>query len=132
MFKNEKIDRKHSFNLFLVLTGTAYGVLFYFLGNFFTGVIYYFTSLSEETLPWLTRGVYFFSALTGAAVAAGRAGGKGLYYGLAVGCLFFFLVWGLGVTIWPVASWSGPLLSKLWLALAAGAVGGVLGVAAAP
>ncbi|MCL6448721.1 MAG: TIGR04086 family membrane protein [Armatimonadetes bacterium] len=114
-----------SFNL---AYGIISGLAFYFLGNVGIGLVFYFTSLPEETLPWLAGGLYFTSVLIGAAAAARRAGGKGLYYGLAVACLFFLVLWGLGAAVLPCSSWSSSLGHKLLLALAAGMAGGILGV----
>lgn len=117
-----------NFSLLLVITGMSYGFTLYILGNVLIGLAYYFTSLPEDTLPWLAEVLYFTSVLTGAAIAARRAGGKGLYYGLAIAFLFFFLMWGLSAAVLPFEALSSPSIQKLALALAAGILGGVLGV----
>ena len=117
-----------NFNLFFVVYGTASGLAIYFLGNVCIGLAFYFTSLPEETIPWIAGGLYFTSALTGATAAACRAGGKGLYYGLAIACLFFLVLWGLGTAVSPLGSRSFSFEQKLLLALAAGVAGGALGV----
>jgi len=117
-----------TFNLFYVAYGLINGLALYFLGNVGVGLAFYFTSLPEETLPWFTGGLYFTGVAAGAAAAARRAGGKGLYYGLAVACLFFLALRSLGAAALPLGFWSFSWEQRLFLALAAGIAGGALGV----
>jgi putative membrane protein (TIGR04086 family) len=110
-----------------LITGTISGLLFYIFGNILTGFFYYFTSLSENTLPWFTGGLYFTGILIGSAVAARQAESKRLYYGLAVACIFFLLSWFLGAIILPFSNLSFLPAQKFLLAVVAGAIGAVLG-----
>ncbi len=117
-----------SFSLREVLRGTLLGLAVSFLGSALIGVGYYFTSLSENCLPWFAAGLFFFSVLVGAWSAASRAGKRGLFHGLGVAALFFILSWLLATTILPSQVMLVSMLQKLILALVAGALGGVLGV----
>lgn len=119
------------FRLQLVIWGILLSIILYLFGNVFLGLVYYLTTLAEETLPWLSGALYFGSIFTGAAVVTRRAGGKALFYGLAIAGIFFLLAWGLGSTVLPLASCSSPLAPKLFLALSAGVLGSILGIATA-
>ncbi|AEG15012.1 hypothetical protein Desku_1429 [Desulfofundulus kuznetsovii DSM 6115] len=117
-----------SFSLWEVLRGTLLGLAVSFLGSALIGAGYYFTSLSESSLPWFAAGLFFFSVLVGACSAASRAGNRGLFHGLGVAVLFFLVSWLLATTVLPSQVMPVSLLQKLILALVAGALGGILGV----
>ncbi|RKO67198.1 TIGR04086 family membrane protein [Desulfofundulus salinus] len=117
-----------SFSLWEVLRGAFWGLAVSFLGSALIGAGYYFTSLSESSLPWFAAGLFFFSVLVGAWSAASRAGNRGLLHGLGVAVLFFLVSWLLATTVLPSQVMPVSLFQKLILALVAGALGGILGV----
>jgi len=98
--------------------------------SLFAAVLFYFTNLSEALLPWATAFALFFGVGYGAAAASRRAGGKGLWHGLAVG-LGFFLITVLVSALFL----SEPLTllglgAKLLITAAGGVLGGIFGVTA--
>ncbi|MBU4532100.1 MAG: TIGR04086 family membrane protein [Eubacteriales bacterium] len=93
-----------------------------------SGLIFHFSSASENLLPWVTALILFFSVLAGSGLAAMQAGTKGLVHGIGVGILFFLAIWFL-VVLLPGSFAVVGLAYKLLIAVAAGALGGVLGVA---
>jgi len=115
-----------------LITGLISGLSLYIMGNILTGFIYYFTSLSENSLPWFSGGLYFISIIAGAAAAARLAEGKRLYYGLAVACIFFLLTLLLGTSVLPFTNLSFLPAQKFLLAIFAGTLGVILGVSLTP
>jgi len=112
-----------------VFRGTLLGLVVSLLGSVIIGAAYYYSSLSEHTLPWFSAGLYFCSILVGAWSAAWRAGNRGLIHGLAVALLFFAASWLISTFLLPHLNVSStPPYQKLPLALLAGALGGVLGI----
>lgn len=116
-----------SFRLRFVLAGIICAAALYFFGLALAALLYYFTPLPEKTMSWVAGGAYFFSVLAASALVTFRAGGKGLYYGLAVAAGFFFLVRALGTAAPPSPQPAFSLVQKAVLALAAGFTGGILG-----
>ncbi|AQS59115.1 TIGR04086 family membrane protein [Desulforamulus ferrireducens] len=92
------------------------------------GLCYYFTSLSENTMPWAAAIILFLSVAIGGAYAAKRAGTKGLFNGLGVGVATFILIWILVGFFLPGNVLFMGALGKLTLTLVAGGLGGTLGV----
>ncbi len=92
------------------------------------GLIFHFSSTSENLLPWVTAFILFFSVLAGSTMAARQAGTKGLVHGIGVGILFFLAIWFL-VVLLPGSFAVISMTYKLLIAVTGGALGGVLGVA---
>ncbi|MCL6560695.1 MAG: TIGR04086 family membrane protein, partial [Firmicutes bacterium] len=90
-------------------------------------IVYHFTSISEQSLPWGTAMILAASAFGGSLTAGREAGNKGLYHGLAVGLTFFIIVWAGAGLLMPGLAVIG-LFYKLLIIASAGALGGVLGV----
>jgi len=95
------------------------------------GLIYYFTSLSEHTMSWAAAAILFLSVASGSGYAAKRARSKGLFNGLGVGLLTFIILWFLAGMILPGNVLLVGAMGKLALTLAAGSLGGIIGVALA-
>lgn len=93
------------------------------------GLTYYFSHLSESTLPWLSAVILFLSVTCGSGYASRKAGSRGLYHGVAVGLMFFILIWLLAALFLPGKVLLLGAAAKLAISLVAGAIGGVLGVA---
>ncbi len=92
------------------------------------GLGYYFTSLSENTMPWASAIILFLSVAAGGAYAAKKAGTKGLFNGLGVGVTTFFIIWLLVGFFLPSQVLFMGALGKLVLTTVAGSLGGTLGV----
>lgn len=92
------------------------------------GLAYYFTSLSENTMPWVSAVILFISVTAGSGYAAKRARSKGLFNGLGVGVITFVVIWiSVGMFL-PSNVLLAGAVSKLAITLAAGGLGGTLGV----
>lgn len=116
-------------NFLEILRGTLGALVVSFSGSVFLGAGLYFTNLAEGILPWFSAGLFFFSVLVGAWLAAYRAGKGGLWHGLGVALLFCLFSFLLTATVLPVPLLpTSSLVQKLVLAAAAGVLGGMLGV----
>lgn len=92
------------------------------------GLAYYFTGLSENTMPWVAAGIFFTSVVVGSGYAAKRARSRGLFNGLGVGIATFIIIWLLVGLFLPGDVLLVGALGKFALTLVAGALGGMLGV----
>jgi len=110
-----------------VLKGTLYALGLSLLFSAGTGIVYHFMSVSEQTLPWSAALILAVSAFSGSLAAGREAGNKGLYHGLAVGLLFFSLVWLASGLFLPGQAAVGTLY-KLLIIASGGALGGIVGV----
>jgi putative membrane protein (TIGR04086 family) len=122
-----KDNFKNAVNVAAVINGTLLTVAVSLLLSTGAGAVYYFSSITEQTLPWSAVVILAVSAFTGSLVAGRKAGNKGLYHGLSVGVLFFFSVWLASGVLMPGQAALG-ILYKLVISLSAGAAGGVMGV----
>ncbi|HUW63429.1 MAG TPA: TIGR04086 family membrane protein [Spirochaetia bacterium] len=121
-----------TFNSGAVLRGTLTSLALTFVLSLAGGMVYFFTSLPEQTMPFLSAGVILLSATAGAFVASRRAGGKGLYHGLAVGLATFVLLWVAALFLSPAEASLQGILEKLSLSVLGGLVGGFAGVTFLP
>jgi putative membrane protein (TIGR04086 family) len=87
------------------------------------------TPLPERFLPAYAQIIYTLSILIGAALAVLSAGKKGLFYGLAIGALFFCIAAGLAL-FWHLPGFtSGAVVKRALLSVFAGVVGSFAGAA---
>ncbi len=117
-----------SFSFSSVIRGTVVGLVISVLGAAVLGLVFYFSNLSEQTLPLLGAIILFLSVFTGGVFAAQRAGNRGIYHGLAVGIVFFAVSWILTTLFFPGSAAVWDVARKLLITCAAGGFGGVLGV----
>jgi len=116
-----------SFSIGAVLKGVFYALAASLLLSAGAGLVYHFSSLPENTLPW-SAAIILAASIFGGSLAAGRqAGSKGLYHGLAVGLLFFIIVWAAAVLFVPGQAGLN-IIHKLLITVPVGALGGVIGV----
>jgi putative membrane protein (TIGR04086 family) len=92
------------------------------------GVVYYLTSLSESTMPWVVAGILTLSVFGGGFFTANKVGAKGLYHGLGVAILFFLIIWLISGLFIPSSISLSGFATKLVLLLTGGSLGGILGV----
>lgn len=121
-----------NFNSGAVLRGTLTSLALTFALSLAGGLVYFFTSLSEQTMPFLSAGIILLSATSGAFVASRRAGGKGLYHGLAVGLATFVLLMVAALFLTPADASVQGILEKLSLSVLGGLLGGFAGVTFLP
>lgn len=111
-----------------VLTGFTNGVILTVILSLIAALALHFTSLSESFMPGLALGILIFSVFIGGWCAAGKAGSRGLLNGLKVALLFICLSLIITAVFLPGSfDWWGCLI-KTASTLAAGALGGILGV----
>ena len=121
-----------TFNSGAVLRGTLTSLALTFVLSLAGGLVYFFTSLPEQTMPFLSAGIILLSAACGSFVASRRAGGKGLYHGLAVGLATFVLLWLAALFVSPSEASLQGILEKLSLSVLGGLLGGFAGVTFLP
>lgn len=92
------------------------------------GIVYYLTSLSESTMPFMVTGILTLSVFSGSFFAASKVGAKGLYHGLGVASLCFLVIWLISALFIPTNITLAGFATKLVLLLAGGSLGGILGV----
>lgn len=88
----------------------------------------FWTGLKETWLPYLANFTFILSVCAGACYSGWHRGNKGLFRGLATGTLFFFIVLLISLVLGPAGIGFGAVIKTLLFALAAGALGGILGV----
>ncbi len=82
----------------------------------------------EEYLRYIMVGVTVASIFVGSAYAAQRAGGFGLLVGMGVGVVYVLISVGVGLETTPEPVSLLTLVNKFFAGLAAGALGGLVGV----
>lgn len=122
-----KENIRNQVSLSAVLKGTLLTVALSLLFSVGTGVFYHFSTVTDQTLPWFAAVILAASSFGGSLAAGKEAGNKGLYHGLAVGSLFFVVVWVGSGLFMPGLVVLG-IFYKLLITLFTGVLGGVIGV----
>ncbi|MCF8010062.1 MAG: TIGR04086 family membrane protein [Clostridiales bacterium] len=117
-----------SLSFMSVFKGTFISLVVSVLGASIAGLVFYFFSVSEKIIPWISTGVLSISVFIGGVWAAYSASNRGIYHGLIVGILFFIISWLLGLLFFPGTIVLLCSLQKLVLTGMAGALGGIIGV----
>ena len=120
--------RPSSINYNSIIKGTVISLAISIAGSALLGMAFYFTALSESTLPWFAYAMLFAGVLCGGGIAAKNAGNKGLFHGMGVGVTYFVLIMLIALIFLPSQATFFTVLLKFIIALAGGAVGGILGV----
>jgi putative membrane protein (TIGR04086 family) len=128
VFKMPDPIRPSSINYNSIIKGTAVTLIISAAGSALLGMAFYFTGLSESTLPWFAYAMLFAGVLCGGAIAAKSAGNKGLCHGLGVGLTYFVLIMLIAFIFLPSQATLITVLAKLLITLSGGAIGGILGV----
>ncbi|MCG9967634.1 TIGR04086 family membrane protein [Pelotomaculum terephthalicicum JT] len=110
-----------------VVKGILFALSIALLLSLCAGLIYHLSPLSEKTLPLLAAIILASGAFGGSLTAGRQAGNKGLYHGLAVGLLFFIVVWAAAALFVPGQAGLN-IFYKLLIILGSGTIGGVFGV----
>ncbi|ODA40567.1 TIGR04086 family membrane protein [Desulfosporosinus sp. BG] len=115
-----------SFQFSLILKGILMATVLALSLSLIFGLLLSYTSLPESDLS--INIIFGASIFIAAFITAHQAGTRGLYYGLAVGLGFIFLVLVLSAIFWSeTPSWL-KMGEKSILALVSGGVGGIIGV----
>lgn len=110
-----------------VLKGTVITIVLSFILSISAGIVFHFSSLTEQSMPWFAVTILAVSSFCGSLAAGRGAGSRGLYHGAAVGVLFFFFAWVSAGLVLPGQEALGAVY-KLLVTSFAGALGGVVGV----
>jgi putative membrane protein (TIGR04086 family) len=119
--------QRNFINISAVLKGTFLTLVVSLVLSAGTGVVYHVTSVTEQSLPWLTGAILAVSAFSGSLAAGKQVGSRGLYHGLATGMLFFLAILLLAGLFLPGQAGLS-IYTKLLVSLGAGALGGIIGV----
>ncbi|MEG6615571.1 TIGR04086 family membrane protein [Peptococcaceae bacterium 1198_IL3148] len=111
-----------------IYKGTLITLVFSLLLSIIAGMVFYLTSLSENTLSWVASAILGISIFSGSFLAAYKVGYKGLYHGIGIGVLYFILVWIIAGLFLPSGVALAGFAIKFVISLIAGAIGGVIGV----
>ena len=117
-----------SFNFSAVYQGALITLIISLVFSVLFGLIYYLTSLTENSLPLVASGILCLSVLIGSSYAAAKAGAKGLYHGIGTAVIYFILVWIIAAVFLPSIITLAGFGTKFALTVICGAVGGTLGV----
>ncbi len=110
-----------------VLKGILTAVVVSLLLSAVTGIVYHFSSITGAAIPWFAAVILAVSAFSGALITGKDVGNKGLYYGLAVGLIFFLVVLLAAGLVMPGQAALG-IVYKMVITFAAGTAGGIIGV----
>lgn len=125
------MDIKQKFSIKLpggigpILKGLVIAYLLVAILSIITGLIFYFTPLSEMWIHPIGAGLTTLALFFGGRSAAKAAGNKGLLHGITVGIIFIIIMVILSLS--EDISWSSLALKSSY-ALLASAVGGISGV----
>ncbi len=123
----KKEDLRSLVNLTAVIKGTFLTLVISLVLSIGIGVFYYFSSVTERSLPWFAALILAISVLIGSLTVGREVGNRGLYNGLAVGLIFFIIVWLVSGLIMPGQVLPG-IIQKFLIVTFAGAFGGIIGV----
>jgi len=113
--------------LLSVARGTVVTLALSLIFSLAAGLVYHFTSFTDQVVPWFAAAVLAASSFIGSASAGKDAGRLGIYHGAAVGIAFFFVIWLAGGLFLTGAAALG-VVYKLLITALAGALGGMVGV----
>lgn len=122
-----KENLRYSISFYAIIKGFFFSLVISLVLSIGTGAVYYLSSVSEKTLPWIAVSILALSCFGGSFAAGRDAGNRGLYHGLAVGFVFFIIVWLAAGFVMPGQAIIG-MFYKFVIALLAGALGGIVGV----
>jgi putative membrane protein (TIGR04086 family) len=121
----EKLSIKLPGGIKPIVLGLVVTYLVVAILSIITGLLFYFTPLSEMWIHPIGAGITTLALFFGGRTAAKSAGNKGLLRGLTIGILFIIIT--LIMSLSPDMSWSS-FAQKSAYALLASAVGGISGV----
>ncbi|MGI6451958.1 MAG: TIGR04086 family membrane protein [Syntrophomonadaceae bacterium] len=113
---------------FIELHGVARALLLSLVLCIAAALVIYYSNLQETLLVPLSRIILVLSIFWGGCYASRQYGSKGLIRGMTVG-LIFFVIMAIASAIVNISSITvGALLYSLGICLAAGALGGIMGI----
>lgn len=108
-----------------VVRGLILSMLVLVVFGLILGILFYLTPLDVQLMQKLAKPVLVLIAAVGGMSATARAGGRGLWHGLAVGVLFGLLLLLLGAIGFNQPMLSAGFTTMLGLAVLGGIIGGI-------
>jgi len=110
-----------------MLAGITYALIWLAVGALLLSLLLHFTSFKESNLEMMAFVVHSFASFVGGFSAGKRANSKGWYYGASLGIVYGLLIIIVSFLATDVSlSLHSAIL--LFTVLAAGAIGGMIGV----
>lgn len=110
-----------------LFSGLTYAVGFMLIGTLITSLILLATDIPEDSWRGTTLMIHGLAMLIGGIVSGKRSGSKGWYQGILLGAMYIVVVWMIGFLAYD-SGLSKDTLILAGLVLAAGAIGGIIGV----
>ena len=127
MFGQKQVTINVHVNWQAVLYGTLFALSATVVLMIISSIIMFYARIADVWQPLVSAGILSVSVFAGGIFSSIKAGQKGLIHGIAVGIalliIMSLLTWFLPASL----SWS-VFFKKVFYALAAGALGGILGV----
>jgi putative membrane protein (TIGR04086 family) len=121
----EKLSIKLPGGIGPILRGLVVAYLLVVILSIVTGLLFYFTPLSEMWMHPISAGIITLALFFGGRTAAKAAGNKGLLRGITIGIIFIIITMLMSLS--KDISWSSLALKSAY-ALLASAIGGISGV----
>jgi len=118
-----------SLNLRTLVAGIAVALLATVVTSLAAGIALFLTPLSEQAVATSSGFLGVFSIFIGSLWATRQEGKAGLWNGFLIGCLYVLVCYGLASSVALIALPLASLPFRLLIGAAAGAVGGMVGVA---
>ncbi len=116
------------FQISAMWRGLAWAIVVTVIMTILFSVLLHYTSLTEGLLSSYALFIIFISMLTGATMGAKTAGNKGLWHGLSI-TLGYWLLTVIIALFWNLENLTFLfLLKRLCFAVAAGVLGGIIGI----
>ena len=112
-----------------LLNGLFVSIIWLAAGALLLSLLLRYSGMEETSLPALALGAHGLAALAGGFTSGKRAGRKGWYYGVALGCIYALLIAAVGFLA-ADAPLSADTLALFGTAAGAGTIGGMFGVGA--
>ena len=103
-------------------------LLFSLILALITGSVVYFTPLQETLLSALGKVIIIITVFTGGCLVSRNHGNKGLVRGMGMGSIYFVLIVAATLIFSPAALNFPSVIYTLLISLAAGGLGGILGI----
>ena len=111
-----------------IVIGTFFAILISFVLTCLLAVVVHFSNIGERVVSAIIFGVSVVSVIFGALIMAKNIDSRGLLHGVALGFCYFLVLAVVSVAANGGISLSSSNFLRLFATLAAGALGGVLGI----
>ncbi|MFY9175690.1 MAG: TIGR04086 family membrane protein [Peptococcia bacterium] len=128
MLKTDHQTEAQGLKLRSIIKGLIWSLITTFILSILFSLLLQYTSLSEGMLDSYGTFIFFISMLVGSIIGARSAGCKGLWHGLSITLVYFLFTLLFGLALSASSLTSIFVLKRLVAALAAGVLGGIIGI----